>query len=119
MVAAEHERPETRPPPAGDLCAGGVQLLARRGAVGELAVADVGQRQVFEVALERGRVRFDRVRREPEITRTGVRPLAEVDAALERDAVDRDAGLGEARVAGDEARGDGSQLRGGLLRRAA
>jgi len=43
VVAPEHERLEPGLPPGGDLRAGGVELLARRRAVRELAVAEVGQ----------------------------------------------------------------------------
>jgi hypothetical protein len=102
VVAAQHERQESGTPPRPDLIASGVELLAWRGAVGEHAVADVGQRQILEVAVEDRRVRLDGIRREAEITRAGVGALAEVDAALEGDAVDDDAGLVEARIAGDE-----------------
>jgi hypothetical protein len=103
MVAAEHERQESRPPPGGDLLTGGVELPTGRGALGQLAVADVREAEVFQVALERRRVGLDRVGGEPEIARAGIRALAEVDAPFEGDPVDDDAGLGEARVAGDEA----------------
>jgi hypothetical protein len=103
MVAAEHERQKAGPPPRGDLLAGGVELPARRGALGQLAVADVREAQVFQVALERRRVGLDRVGGEAEIARAGICALAEVDAPFEGDPVDDDAGLSEARLAGDEA----------------
>jgi hypothetical protein len=83
---------------------GGVELRARRRALGEHAIADVGQPKVLEVALEGGGVGLDRVRGETEVARAGVSPLAEIHAPLERDAVDDDAGLVESRLAGDEAR---------------
>jgi hypothetical protein len=102
VVAAQHEGQESRSPPGTDLVTSGVELLAWRCAVGEHAVADVGQRQILEVAVEDRRVRLDGIRREAEIARAGVGALAEVDAALEGDAVDDDAGLVEARFAGDE-----------------
>jgi len=104
VVTAEHEGQEAGAPPPPDLITRGVELLTGRGAVGQHAVADVRQREVFEVALEGGGVRLDRVRGETEVARAGVSALAEVDAALEGDAVDDDAGLVEARIACDEPR---------------
>jgi hypothetical protein len=103
VVAAEHERQEAGPPPGGDLLAGRVELPAWRGAFRQLAVADVRELEVFEVSLEGRRVRLDRVGGEAEVPRPGIGALAEVDAAFEGDAVDDDAGLGEGRLAGDEA----------------
>jgi hypothetical protein len=104
VVTAQHEGQEAGPPPRGDLRPGGVELRPGRGALGQHAVADVRQRQVFEVALEHRRVGLDGVGGEAEVPRPGVGALPEIDAALERDAVDDDAGLAEARVTGDEAR---------------
>ena len=52
VVAAQHEREEPGSPPARDLVARGVELLAWRRAVGQHAIADVGQRQIVEVAVE-------------------------------------------------------------------
>src|SRR5438309_6563091 len=104
VVAAEHERDQPGPPPGGDLLPGGVELLPGRRAGGELAVADVGDSQVFQVAGERGRVGLDRLGAEPDVERTGVGALAEVHPALERDAVDDDTGVGEGEVTADEAR---------------
>jgi len=104
VIAAEHERDQPGPPPAGNLVTRCVELLARRGAVGQLTVADVGQREVFQVPLDPRRVRLDGVRGEPEVSRAPVGALAEVDPALERDAVDDDATVGEGPVACDEAR---------------
>ena len=49
VVAAEHEGEQARPPPGGDLRASRVELLARRRAVGQLAIAEVGERQVLQV----------------------------------------------------------------------
>ena len=69
VIAAQHEREQPWTPPLGDLLARGVELLARRHAVGELAVADVGDRQVFEVAPERRRVGLDRLGAEPDVER--------------------------------------------------
>jgi hypothetical protein len=103
VVAAEHERPEPGSPPGGDLLAGRVELAARRVAFRQLAVADVREVEVFEVSLEGGRVRLDRVGGKAEVARPGVGALAEVDAPFEGDAVDDDAGLGEGRLAGNEA----------------
>jgi len=104
VVAAEHEGDQPRAPPLGDLFTRRVELLAGRGAVGELAVADVGQRQVFQVALGPRRVGLDRVGGQAEVARAAVGALAQVDPAFERDAVDDDATVGERPVAGDEAR---------------
>jgi hypothetical protein len=103
VVAAEHERQEPRPPPGGDLLPGCVELPAWRGAVGQLAVTDVREGEVFQVALEDRGVGLDRIGGDTEVARAGVGALAEVDAPFEGDAVDDDAGLGEARPAGDEA----------------
>jgi hypothetical protein len=103
VVPAQHEREQSRPPPRGDLVAGRVELAPWKGAVRQLAVADVRQAEVFQIPLERGRVRLDRVRGDAQIARAGVRTLAEIDAPFEGDAVDDDAGLGEVRLAGDEA----------------
>jgi hypothetical protein len=102
VVAAEHERQEPGPPPGADLLARGIELLAGRGTIREYTIAYVGQRQVLEVATEDRGISLDGIRREAEIARAGVSTLAEVDAALEGDAVDDDAGLVEARFAGDE-----------------
>jgi len=104
VIAAEHERDQPGPPPLGDLLTRRVELLAGRGAVGELAVADVGQGQVFQVTLGPRRVGLDRVGRQAEVARAAVGPLAQVDPALEGNAVDDDATVGERPVAGDEAR---------------
>jgi hypothetical protein len=104
VIAPEHERDEPRAPPAGNLVTRCVELLARRGAVGQLAVADVGQREVFQVSLDPGRVRLDGVGGEPEIPRAPVGALAEVDATLEGNAVDDDATVGKRPVTCDEAR---------------
>lgn len=90
-------------PPRGDLFPGGIELLAWRGAVGERAVADVGQGQVLEVAVEERRVGLDGVRGEAKVAGPSVRPLAEVDPAFERDAEDDDPGVRQATLAGDEA----------------
>ena len=102
VVAAEHERQESRAPPAVDLRAGGVELLAGRRAVGQLAVPEVGEGQILQVEPERGGVRLDGVRGQPEVARAAVGALAEVHAALEGNSVERDGGLGEGPVAGDE-----------------
>jgi hypothetical protein len=104
VVTAQHEGQESRPPPGGDLRSGGIELLAWGDAVGQLAVPDVSEPEVFQIALEGGRVGLDGVGGEAEVARPGIRPLPKVDAPLERDAVEDDAGLGEARIAGDEAR---------------
>src|SRR5438093_5779911 len=104
VVAAQHERDEPRTPPGGHLLARGVELLAGRGAVGKLAVTDVGDRQILEVARERGRVRLDRLRAEPDVERARVGALAEVHPALERNAEDDDAGVSERKAAADERR---------------
>jgi len=53
VVTAQHEGDQPGPPPRPDLVARRVELLARRRAVGQLAVADVGERQVFHVARSR------------------------------------------------------------------
>jgi hypothetical protein len=103
VVAAQHERDEPGSPPALDLLAGGVELLARRGAVGQLAVADVGQGEVFEIALGPRRVGLDGVGGQAQVARAAVGAFAQVDPALERDAVDDDATVGERPVARDEA----------------
>jgi len=103
VVAAEHEGDQARAPPLGDLLAGGVELLAGRGAVGELTVAQVGQGEVLEVALDPRGVRLDRVRGQAEVAGTAVGALTEVDPALEGDPVDEDAPVRERAVAGDEA----------------
>jgi hypothetical protein len=95
VVAAEHVRDEPRAPPRGDLVTRRVELLARRGAVGELAVPDVGQGEVFQVALGPRRVGLDGVGGQTEIARTPVGPFAQVDPALEGDPVDDDATVGE------------------------
>jgi hypothetical protein len=104
VVAAEHVRDEPRAPPRGDLFTRRVELLARRGAVGQLAVADVSEREVFEVPLGPRRVGLDRIGSQAEVAGAAVRALAQVDPALEGDAVDDDATVGERPVAGDESR---------------
>jgi len=104
VVATEHERDEPRAPPRGDLFTRRVELLTRRGAVGQLAVADVGQGEVFEVAFGPRRVGLDGVRGQAEVARAAVGALAQVDPAFEGDAVDDDATVGERPVAGDEPR---------------
>ena len=103
VVAAEHEGNEPRPPPRRDLGAGRVELLAGRRAVGQLAVADVRERQILQVPPERGRVCLDRVGGEPKVSRAAAGTFPEVDAALERDAVDDDAGVLEVARTSDEA----------------
>ncbi len=104
VVAAQHERDEPRTPPGGDLLARGIELLAGRRPVGKLAVADVGDRQIFEVALERGRVRLDRLGAEPDVERARVGALAEVHSPFEGNAVDDDLGVSERKTAADECR---------------
>jgi hypothetical protein len=104
VVAAEHERDEPGAPPRGNLVTRCVELLARRGPVRELAVADVGQREVFEIPLGPWRVGLDRIGGQTEVARAAVGALAQVDPALERDAVDDDATVGKRPVAGDEPR---------------
>jgi hypothetical protein len=104
VVAAEHERDQPGAPPGGDLFTRRVELLARRGAVGQLAVADVGQRQVFEVALGPRGIGLDGVGGQAEVARASVGALAQVDPAFEGDAVDDDAAVRERAVAGDEPR---------------
>jgi len=104
VIAAEHERDEAGAPPCGDLFTRCVELLARRGAVGQLAVTDVGQGEVFEIALGPRRVGLDRIGGQAEVARAAVRTLAQIDPALERDAVDDDATVGKRPVAGDEPR---------------
>jgi hypothetical protein len=79
-----------------------IELLPRR-AVAELAVAEVGDGEVFQIAAERGGIRLDGVGRDAELVRALVRAVPEVDAALERDAENHDARVGRRRVAGDEA----------------
>jgi hypothetical protein len=90
VVATQHEGDEARPPPGCDLLARRVELLARRDVRRQLAVADVGQGEVLEVALDPGRVGLDGVGGETKVEWSGVGALAEVDRALERDAVDDD-----------------------------
>src|SRR5207245_8406542 len=69
-------------------------------------VADVGDRQVFEVARERRRVGLDRLGAEPDVERARVGALAEVHPPLERNAVDDDASVSERKPAADEGRRD-------------
>ena len=76
VVATEHERDEPRAPPRGDFFTRCVELLARRGAVGQLAVADVSQREVFEVSLGPRRVGLDRIGGQAEVARAAVGALA-------------------------------------------
>ena len=102
MIAAQHERQEPRTPPGGHGLARGVELLAGRRAVGHLAIAEVAERQVLEVAGQDGGIGLDRVRGQAEVERTAVGPLAEVHAPLEGDAENADAGLGERPLASDE-----------------
>ena len=103
VVAAEHEGDQSRPPPALDLGAGGVELLARRSAVGQLAVAQVGEGQVLQVEPEHRRVCLDGVRGEPEVAGSAVGALAKVHPPLEGNPVQHDRGLRRGPVAGDEA----------------
>jgi hypothetical protein len=103
VIAAEHERDQPGPPPRGDLFTRRVELLSRRGPVGQLAVADVGQRQVLEVALGPRRVGLDGVGGQAKVTWAAVGALAQVDPAFEGDAIDDDATVGERPVARDEA----------------
>jgi hypothetical protein len=103
VITAEHERDEAGAPPGGDLLAGGVELFPRGGAVRQLAVADVGQGEILEVALGPRRVRLDGVGGQADVAGPAVRTFTEVDPPLERDAVDEDPGVGRRAVAGDEA----------------
>src|SRR5438034_827304 len=63
-----------------------------------LAIAEVAERQVLEVAGQDGGIGLDRVRGQAEVERTAVGPLAEVHAPLEGDAKNADAGLGERQI---------------------
>src|SRR2546427_3375679 len=104
--------------PRRDLGAGRVELLAGRRAVGQLAVADVRERQILQVPPERGRVCLDRVGGEPKVSRAAAGTFPEVDTALERDAVDDDAGVLEVARTSDEAWRDGSHSLDSSLYRA-
>ena len=114
VIAAQHEREQPRTPPLGDLLARGVELLAGRHAVGELAVADVGDRQVFEIARERRRVGLDRLGAEPDVERARVGALSQIYPPLERNPVDDDAGVSEGKMAADERRRDRTHISSSL-----
>jgi hypothetical protein len=114
VIAAEHERDEPGTPPRGDLLARGVELLARGRAVRQLAVADVGDRQVFEIALQHRRVGLDRLGAEPDVERARVGALAKVHPPLERNAVDDDAGVSKGKAAADERRRDRAHISSSL-----
>jgi hypothetical protein len=103
VVAAQHEGEDAGTPPLGDLITGRVELLAGGGAVGELAITRVGQREVLEITLDPRGVCLDGVRGQPDVAGATVGAFTEVDSALEGDAVDNEATVGQRPVAGDEA----------------
>ena len=70
VVAAQHDRPQAGPPEAPDLFPGPSELLAGR-AVAQLAVAQIGDGQVFEVPPEERRVGLDGVGGHAEVARRG------------------------------------------------
>ena len=89
-------------PEAADFFTGPGQPLAGAAAT-ELAVAQVGHAEVFQIPLEEGRISLDGVRGDPEVARPLVGSRAEVDRALEGNAEEDDAGRRVRSPARDEA----------------
>src|SRR5262245_6736503 len=108
VIAAQHDRHQTRPPELADLLSSSGQLLPRCS-VTELTVADVGDGEILQVAPEDRGVRLDGVRGQPELAGTVVGATAEVDTTFERDAEEDDPGVREGGSAGDEAGLSGDQ----------
>ena len=91
VVAAQHDRP--RPGRQNRRISSRARASCSRGrAVAQLAVAQVGDGQVFEVAAEERRVGLDGVGGQPELAGAVVGAAAEVDAAFEGDAEEDDPG---------------------------
>src|SRR5262249_56397232 len=86
---------------SADLFPGSCELLARR-ARAELAVAEVGHPEVFEIPVKGGRVGLDRVGGDPELARPMTGSAPEVDRAFEGNAEDDEAGRRVGRAAGGE-----------------
>src|SRR5439155_12018824 len=70
----------------------------------ERAVTQVGDRQILEVAAERGRVGLDGVRGDAEVAGAVVGASPQVDGAFEGDAEEDKPSVREGSPAGDEAR---------------
>ena len=102
VVAAQHDRPQAGPPEPPDLLAGAGELLPGR-AIAQLAVAQIGDGEVLQVAPEERGVGLDGVGGEPELAGAVVGAAPEVDAAFEGDAEEDDPGAREGGPAGDEA----------------
>src|SRR5215470_12480475 len=102
VITPQHDGDEAGLPERADLFPGSRELFARR-ARAELAVAEIGHLEVFEIAVEGGRVSLDRVGGDPELARPMIGSPPEVDRAFEGNAEDDVARLGIGWAAGDEA----------------
>ena len=71
VIAPEHDGEEAGMPEPADFLAGPGQLLTGTAAA-QLAVAQVGHAEIFQIPLEDGRVGLDGVRRDSEVPRASV-----------------------------------------------